>query len=461
MTMKKTSNGETALDSTRKETVDLFYNIGSSRNAKERVMELFEKAVSNDPETTTAIIAWARDARSGAGEREVFRTLLRNLIKKDSSLASKLIKLVPTIGRFDDLRSGFNTSVEETALDVWESALNDGNELAHKWVDIKKDHRLRKRLGLTNKEFRKKIVSGRKNIVETKMCKKQWNDIEYDKVPSVCMNKFRNAFKKNDETRFNSWLNDDDSKVNASVLYPYQIFQTWKSGDHTLAKKQWDNLSMEINGSIIPMIDTSGSMSCEASKGVTCFDVAVSLGTYLAQNNNGPFQNKMLNFDESAKLHTLSTDVDKAFRMLQGLDWGYNTNFESAYTSILKHALVCGAKQEDMPEYMVVLSDMQFDEAQGNSMWSRSKVPTYATAFGKMNAVFKQNGYKLPKVVFWNLNARYDNFPSSSEQDGVAMVSGFSPYVMKSIMDADLERITPYGIMNSTIEKYRKLLDEQ
>ena len=144
--MTQTMNGENALSGTGRETVDLFFNIGSARNAQERVEGLFDKALQSEPELTAAILAWARDARGGAGERETFRNLLRKLIKVDQKLATKLLKLAPTLGRFDDLRSGFNTSLEDVAVKIWADAIEEGNELAHKWVNIKKDHRLRKHM---------------------------------------------------------------------------------------------------------------------------------------------------------------------------------------------------------------------------------------------------------------------------------------------------------------------------
>jgi hypothetical protein len=466
--MTQTMNGENALSGTGRETVDLFFNIGSARNAQERVEGLFDKALQSEPELTAAILAWARDARGGAGERETFRNLLRKLIKVDQKLATKLLKLAPTLGRFDDLRSGFNTSLEDVAVKIWADAIEEGNELAHKWVNIKKDHRLRKHMKMSNKEFRKKIVAGRPNIVEKKMCGKEWVDITYEHVPSVCMKKNANVFRTHDGKRFDSWINDGDAKVNASVLFPHQIYQTWKQGLYSndnsaqLASKQWKALEMEIGANILPMVDTSSSMDCTASKGVTCMEVAISLGAFLAQKNTGSFKNKFLTFSEKSTLQDLpeTDDVGQVFESLRRSDWGMSTNFQSAYQAILNEAVQSQIPKEQMPEYLVVLSDMQFDEATGNNRgaWRQVDVPSYETAFGKMRVAFEQSGYEIPKVIFWNLNAGYDNYPSSSTQDGVALVSGFSPFVMKAVVDADLDRISPESIMVTTVEKYQKMI---
>jgi hypothetical protein len=461
-----TINGENDLQTTGDNTVDLFYNIGSARGAKERVEGIFDKSFSQDPTTTAAILAWSRDIRGGAGERETFRNLTRKLIKTNPKIGEKILRITPKIGRYDDLNVGLNTSIQHVALQEWQKGLDANNELAYKWVNIKKDNILRKHLGLTPKQFRNKIVAGRPSIVEKKMCAKKWSNIEYPKVPSVCMKKHSKAFSRNDGQRFESWINDTTAKVNASALYPYQIYQTCVNGEHALADKQWKALNIPMNASILPMIDVSGSMgSANASKGVTCMDVSISLGTYISQNSKGFFKNKMLTFDTASKVLNLPVGkpIKEVFSYVLGTPWGGSTNFESAYTSILSEAIAAKVPQDQMPEYIVVLSDMQFNEATNTTSYygsSKVKFEKYDTAHAKMKKSFETAGYVLPKVIYWNLNAQYDSYPTCSQEEQVALVSGFSPFVMKSIVEANLNSISPKAIMNSTIEKYRTMLDE-
>jgi hypothetical protein len=459
----KTMNGENALDGSGNKSVDLFYNIGSSRNSQESILQLFKESLVNDPTTTGAILAWARDARSGAGERLTFRNLLRKLIGMDKSLAEKLIRLAPQLGRYDDLRSALNTPLQKVALEEWAKGLEEGNELAYKWVNVKKDTLLRDHLGLNSKDFRKKIVAGRPSIVEKKMCANEWKDIDYNKVPSVAMNKHSKAFRKNDEDRFDSWVNSDVTEVKASVLYPYQVYKTSRE-DNALASKQWKAMTMEIGANILPMIDVSGSMMDPASNNVSCLEVAVSLGVYIAQKNTGSFQNKVITFSETPEMVELpqTDNVRDVFYAVERTDWGMSTNFQTAYQLILDQALQFRVSQDELPEYLVVLSDMQMNEAtEGGYGWSSQRdVPQFETAYGKMKKAFADHGYTIPKVIFWNLNASYGNFPSTSTEEGVAMVSGFSPFIMKAIVDADLDRISPQSIMESTIEKYVKLIED-
>jgi hypothetical protein len=458
-----TSNGENALSSTLDKNVDLFFNVGSSRTNEERVRQLFQSAMIEDSLTATSVLAWARDIRGGAGERKTFRNLLKETIISNPQLAEKLLSITPTIGRYDDLKVALGTSLEDHALDVWIKDLKDGNELAFKWVSIKKDTKLRKKLGMSPRDFRKFVVKGRPNIVETKMCKKDWKSISYPNVPSVCMKKNSKAFDKNDNKRYNSWLNDVDTKVNASTLYPYDIFGKWKSGERTLASKQWENLNIPMDANILPMIDVSGSMKCPASKNITCYDVAVSLGMYVSHNSKGRFKNYVLNFSQNSELIKLSGNINEDFRTIINMPWGYNTNFQAAYQKILKLAKDANAPQSAMPEYLVVFSDMQFDEAQKqHTSWSNRHCSvndyTYATAQQKMSLEFQDAGYKLPKVIYWNLNGGNGSYPTSSMENDVALVSGFSPNIMASVINANLDDITPKAIMESSISKYKELL---
>lgn len=446
MNVKKTTtvNGEKAYGSTGSEHVDLFYKIGSARNNQETIEGVFEKAITSNSLIASSILAWARDARKGAGERKTFRTLFKKVVDNDESLAKKLLDIVPDIGRYDDLRVAFGTNLEKHTLKLWAKGIKDKNELAFKWVNIKKDHNLRKFLKLSKKDFRKLIVSGRPNITETKMCSKDWGNIDYKKVPSVCMNKFNKAFKRNDGTRFEKWL-ESNQKINASVLYPYQIYKT-SQNNTVLANKQWDSLTLDVSKNVLPIVDVSGSMSCQAASNVSCMEVAISLGVYIAQKNQGVFKNKLITFSESSEIYTLpqTKDVSQLFSFTRRMDWGMSTNLEAAYDNILKEAIKANAKQKNMPEYLLILSDMQFNRCANMDH----------TAFQSMRVKFKKHGYKLPIIIFWNLNAAYGNVPTTKKTKNVCMVSGFSPAILESVTNADLKKITPESIMLNTIEPY-------
>ena len=65
----------------------------------------------------------------------------------------------------------------------------------------------------------------RKAGVEEKMSAKKWDKIDYSAVPSQASRIYRNAFKKHDEERYNSFIEKAEKgevKINAKTLYPYQ-----------------------------------------------------------------------------------------------------------------------------------------------------------------------------------------------------------------------------------------------
>ena len=458
--------------------LDLFYAVGSSRNeeAWEKLVNLYDDAYLDNPVVATAIIMWARDIRGGMGERESFRRCYRELIAHDGELGEKVTRLVPEIGRFDDLNVALGTSCHETALQVWKEALESDNALAFKWVNIKKDRILRRFLGMNPKEFRKYIVNGRTGtIVEEKMCAGKWNDIEYDKLPSVAGARYGKAFKRHDAARYDEFLNDDEKSINAAVLYPHDVFRTIRYGDNPeLGDKLWKNLpEMEIKGNIMVMADVSGSMSKQASGSVRCIDVSVSLALYIAQRNTGKFRNKVMTFSVRPDIILLpeNQSISEILYDIQRMDWEMNTNFEAAYREILKDAKINNVKQKDMPEYILVLSDMQFDQSwlgidvnrySRNSMFNNrsGEIETVSDdlpIFDRMRKEFKANGYELPKIVFWNLaGATYGGTPACKSSKNVALISGFSPKILEAVLrDGEL---IPMQVMETAVAKYVEML---
>lgn len=469
----QTTNGETAYKGTGSQFVDLFFEIGAARNAVEAIVQKFDEACLVDAETAAAILLWTRDIRhNGAGERKVFRTLLRELAVSDVVLATKVVKLIPKIGRYDDLRAAIGTDVESVALDVWAESLRAGNAISFKWVNIKKDKKLRSHMGFdTEKEFRKFIVAGRKDtIVEEKMCSKKWTLIDYGKLPSVASARYGKAFRKNDEDRYLAFINDKDTTINASVVFPHDVYRTYKYGNEkATASKQWDNLpELGVSGNILVMPDVSGSMTCPASGQITCMDVSVSLGVHLAQQCKGAFNGKMLTFSESPTLVQLpkTKDIGKLFDFTERMDWGMNTNIQAAWKAVLRDARKNNVKQEEMPSHILIMSDMQFDygtrDGYGGGSTDKSLFGNSAaekkfqTSYDKMKADFEDAGYQIPKIVYWNLNGGYGSKPAMAHAEGIALVSGFSPNILKAVVAA--EEFTPANIMEDAIKPFREML---
>lgn len=449
-----TNNGASTHSTTYNSCLDLFSSIGASRNNQEGIKETFNKAFKEDSLKATAILAYARDIRhNGAGERAVFRTLAKELVSKDMSLAIKLCKLIPELGRWDDMKVFYGTSLEKLASTLWADAILREDVLAAKWAK-REDKLLQVALNMNEAKLRKTLSSIRKaHIPEAKMCAKQWDQIEYDKLPSVCGLRSAKAFRRNDGERYQEFLDSKETKVNVSVAFPHDVYRVYKSGDYHVADKYWTNLpDLGIEGNILPVVDVSGSMLCTASGSIRCIDISVSLGVYLAQHIKGNFQNVMFTFSEKPTLVILpKTDKTKdLFSFTERMNWGMSTNIQKMYEELLRMAIKVNATNKDMPKALLILSDMEFNQCNGSFKENKQ------TILENMREKFNDAGYKLPTIIFWNLNAQYDNFPSMSQEEGVALIAGFSPNIIKPILNGEI--ITPISVMNRSIAPFIEML---
>jgi hypothetical protein len=146
-----------------------------------------------------------------------------------------------------------------------------------------------------------------------------------------------------------------------------------------------------------------------------------------------------LTFSGTPKLVNLKGNiVDKINQMNTGEV--ANTDLNKAFDLVLKTALENNVPQAEMPETLVIFSDMQFDQG----------VQHDDTAIEMIARKYEAAGYTLPKVVFWNLNS-YDNVPVKFDKSGTALVSGFSPAIAKSFLSGNLDDFTPEGIMLKTV----------
>lgn len=451
----RTANGMKARKSTAKKTVDLFFNIGASRGKD--IVPAFTGALVEDKNLALRIALWARDARQGAGEREIFRSILKHLEKTDKDAALALLKRVPELGRWDDIFVFTDSDLKSAAYTMLGDALREKNGLAAKWTPRKGPIAVEVRnfFGMTPKQYRKSLVALTK-VVETQMCAKDWDNINFSHVPSVAATRYKKAFNRN-TTKFAEYVQalvkgDPTVKVNANAVYPYDVLKGVINSygrmnldktelDHVVA--QWDSLPNYVgDANILPLVDVSGSMTCPAGKntGTTCLDVAVSLGLYLADKNTGKFKDTFLTFSDHPELMTLKGNVvEKASQMIKS-KWEMSTNLHAAFSKILDVAIKGDVPQDEMPAMLLILSDMQFNQC---ARYDNS-------AMEMIERKYAEAGYTVPQIVFWNLNST-DNVPVKADKSGAALVSGFSPSIMTALLAADLDEFTPEGIMLKTI----------
>jgi hypothetical protein len=450
----RTTNGMKARKSTANKAVDLFYKIGASRG--KNIVVDFTAAYVENQDVALRIAQWARDVRGGAGERQLFRDILVHLEKHNPDAALALLKKVPEVGRWDDIFVFSTPALKSAAYTMLGDALRAQNGLAAKWTPRKGKiaAEIRAFFGMTPKQYRKSLVAMTR-VVETQMCSGDWDNINFSHVPSVAARNYKKAFGRH-TPKFAEYVaalvkGTPGVKVNANAIFPHDVLKgvinTYGSTlnktelDHVTA--QWDALPNYVgDASILPLVDVSGSMSCPAGKSgaVTCMDVAVSLGLYLADKNKGAFKDTFLTFSTKSELLTLKGDIVQKINQMVKSKWDMSTNLHSAFNKILDVAVKGAVPQSDMPAMVLILSDMQFDQCVRND----------DSAMQMIERKFEAAGYTVPKVVFWNLNAG-DNVPVKSDKSGAALVSGFSPAIMASLLGADVEQFTPEGIMLKTV----------
>ena len=342
-------------------------------------------------------------------------------------------------------------------MEIVKTALDNKDGLCAKWMPRKgpKANIIRRYLKMSPKQYRKLVV-GLTNVVETKMCAKDWENIDYSKLPSLASSRYQKAFMKNDEKRYEEYkdsLLTGKSKINASSVYPYDIIKSIKhGGEKVVAQAQWESLPNYMEGideKVLPVVDVSGSMETPAGNNgnVTCMDVSTSLGMYISERNEGVFKNAFITFSSEPQLQLLEGSLADRLDQLERADWGMNTDLQATFKLILDQAVKHNVPVSEMPTKVLILSDMEFDSAiSGN--WD-SVTDWNPTAQEMIKGMYEEAGYEMPGIVYWNIQSRQDNVPTRFDEMGTALVSGFSPSIMKSILSC--QDMTPFNIMMETI----------
>lgn len=465
----KTENDGVAHKSTLNAVYDMFALGGAYRNrTDEDCILLFKNALEENEELALKCLFYLRDVRGGQGERRFFRVCFNWLAKEYPDIAARNLENVPEYGRWDDLYSVVGTKVEKTMfaeiinqLDLDMEALNMGDSfgvsLLAKWLksenaSSKETKKLgdltRKALGLSHKQYRKILsdLRTRINIVEKLMSESKWEQIEYAKLPSKAGLIYRNAFARRDAERYEEFINSKETKVNAGTLYPYDIVNKvtdkisyWgrdidiTDTEREVLNKYWANQKDYLNGQpckIMCVVDTSGSMTSRYNATVTPIDVAISLGMYCGERIGEPFKNYFISFSSRPQLIKIEgiDFVDKVARIYRQ-NLCEDTNLNAVFDLLLKMYKNNQVKAEDLPEQLIVISDMEINNG---SCWYSDEERT--TEMQRIRNEWEAAGVKMPKLVYWNVNARHDLILDDANNDDVTFVSGCSPIVFQSIL---------------------------
>ena len=485
---KLTENGAVGYRTSGKKLLDLNFAVASLRRASEKeIIGKFMDAYWEDKVTAIKWLFYARDVREGLGERRLFRVVMEEFAKQNLEAAKELIELVPEYGRWDDLWCLLETALVDDVAKIvhhqivkdlenmennksisllakWMPSLNASSKTTKKYAFI-----LCEKMWHTPKTYRKQLSKMRKyiDVVECKMSAKEWGAINYETVPSRANLIYNNAFLRNDEERRRAYLGaleKGEAKINAGTLFPHDIvhkyvYNGWgtsvKDYDATL-EGLWKALPDTVKGAenTIVVADGSGSMTCRVggNTGVTALDVANALAIYFSERASGEFKDKYITFSSRPQLVDFSNakSLRDKLRIALRHNEVADTNIEATFDLILKTAVNNNMSQEDMPKNILIISDMEFNSA----CYYRPD----ETLFTNIANKYAAHGYKLPRLVFWNVNSRTGTIPVKENELGVALVSGFSVNIVKMVMSNQTD---PYECLLETLntERYQAVED--
>jgi len=465
-----TENSAVTYKTTMSDCLDLFASAGALRNAEDdEIKKRFTRAFYEDKDLALKIAFYARDVRGGLGERKFFRIILEWLAKNSPSSIIKNIKFIPEFGRYDDIFSLFNSSCEEDALNFIKSELqkdieNENPSLLAKWLPSinasdkiarRQARKISKFLGMDYKKYRQTLTDLRKKIkiLENNLREKDYT-FDYSQQPSKAMLKYRNAFIRNDNERYEKFLEDvsiGKAKLNTGTLTPYEIILPLVGQRKEFSPEELKSIDVTWNAqedftggeNAIAVVDGSASMY-RVDGMISPIAVALSLGIYFAERNKGEFKNHFITFSENPQLVRIKGEtIFEKINYCKTFNEMANTDIQKVFELILNTAVKNKLPQSEMPSTVYIISDMEFDYCAENSD---------LTNFEYAKKIFNENGYELPKLIFWNVDSRNNQQPVTMNEQGVALVSGTSPRIFSMITAGN---VTPMEFMLQTLNSPR------
>ena len=481
-----TENGAIGYKSTGSALVDLNYKVSSLRqSSEEEIVALFDNAFNENKKYALKWLFFARDVREGLGERRLFRICYKRLAELDIVAFCNNLDNIAKYGRWDDLVSliGINRTTDEYIIDIIKKQLEQDKtnlkagkpiSLLGKWLPSEnasstntkiQAKRVRRLLDLSPRKYRLLLSELREylRVVEVQMCSNRWEEIDYEKVPSLANLKYKNAFFNHDEHRRKKYLESvkkGTSKMNMKVATPVDVVSRYTEGGWSTRLKQydetlelaWKNLKDVLVSDTVVVADGSGSMTTLVSGKTTALDVANALAIYTSEHNSGVYKNKYITFSNTPQFVDFSEKKTLKGKLEIALQHNEvaNTNIEAVFDLILGAAINNNISQEEMVDNILIISDMEFDSAQ--TMWRYETQPLTQPLFDKIKERYSKAGYKLPKLIFWNVNSRTKTIPLTENELGVVLMSGFSQNVLKMVMS---DKYDPYEVLIEILDGSR------
>jgi hypothetical protein len=475
----RTANGAISNTSTLNPVLDFFSKAGAMRGREAEAFKLFQKAFDADPQNAIRVLFYLRDIRGGQGERSVFRYILNQL---DEDFVNKIAHYIPEYGRWDEVPINATTAkmiANQIQEDFSSMEAGESVSLLAKWMpsenagkaSMKNARKLAQLLGWVGKPievggqdgkstlipnlapYRRNVVKLRKyiNLLEQQMSAKEWENIDFSKLPSQAHKKHVKAFLRHQEERYRNYLESvqkGESKINSGTLFAYQLYDMVNGynvnpDEVKAADALWANLPDYTRGeNALVLADVSGSMSGFP------MSVSVSLALYFAERNKGPFNGYFMTFTTQSRLQKVTgSTLSAKMRSIESADWHGSTNLQSAFDAILTAAKNAKASPDEMPATLYIISDMQFNMATS----SNDK-----TNFEVMEEKYRAAGYELPHVVFWNCNAWGNDAPATMFDDRVTLISGSNQSTFQYVVEGKTPMQSMLDILES--ERYNKIV---
>lgn len=490
-----TENGATGYKTTRHPLVDLNFMVSSLRNRDEEfIVKEFMKAYYESPKYAVKWLFFLRDILEGMGERRTFRICLKYLAQSHTAIAKAVLPLIPEYGRFDDLLVLLETDLCEeaccflkTQLEEDMAAMRAGRSISllAKWLPStnassretrKCAQLLAGKFGMSERTYRKTLSALRAygDVVEVKMSSNRWKSIAYEKVPAKATLKYEAAFEKHDGERRAEYLLKvltGDAKLNGKGIMPYEVVHRFMNEayynptlkDDLLGELMWKQIKEQgfendwgLDDCIV-VADGSGSMYCNASgsTSVRAIEICDALAIYFAEQLKGVFHNKAITFSHNPQF----IDLDKGNSLKEKLEIMLahnevaNTNIEAVFTMLLDMAVSNEVPADELPGQVLIISDMEFDEASTPGYWyhqGQQWSKFTPTLFESIEAMYREFGYKMPRLIFWNVCSRTGTIPKVDNEQGLCLLSGFSQNAMK--IAAKREKKDPYECLIQVLD---------
>ena len=333
------------------------------------------------------------------------------------------------------------------------------------------------------------------DVPEQKMSANEWRNLDPKKIPSVCAHKKKRALQNRDKAGNvrdhdnaekaadrakcaaniaaaikETLANPESAKIKGGRTGIVRLVQDCMNGRaDDMTEAMYQNLKAEFMKNIsekggyfpsfLPLADVSGSMTG------TPMEVCIALTCFLTDICSEQWKNQCLTFESMPKWHTITgSTLQERVASLARAPWGSSTNFASALNMILDTAKRARLSQADLPEFMIVFSDMEFDQADSSRSGyrgthsyrdgakSRSGLQSPMAAVAR---AFAENGFECPHMIFWNLRSGSGAKPCETNSQGASLVSGYSEQMLKLFFEGNLLDFKPETPVERLLQSLR------